>query len=515
VLALAVWAVFGQTLHDGFLRYDDEDYVKNNPNVTAGLTLKGIAAAFVRVDPQCPDWAPLTTLSHMLDCQFCGLRPAGHHLTNVLLHAATAILLFLVLWNMTGALWRSAFVAAVFAIHPLRAESVAWVTERKDVLSGLFFMLTLAAYVRFARWAGQRGPGAWNCFRSPFYWLALLLFSLGLLAKTMLVTLPFVLLLLDYWPLNRLASAATAAAQTRPSNWLRLCLEKVPFFALSAGGCVATILAQRDVIKSVPHLTIFARVANALVSYATYLWQMVWPAGLAVFYPHPGSQLSVWKAGLCALILLIISAGVMLERGKHPYLLVGWLWYLGMLVPVIGLVQVGGQARADRYTYLPQIGLYLMVAWGAAAWSSGWIWRRVALGAGAVASITGFLIVDYIQTAYWKDDVTLWAHAEACVPENFTVEDNLGAALADRGNLADATVHYQRSLELKPDDFEAHLNLGSAWARQGRLAEAVPSWSRRCNSNRTTSRPIVIWLPPWPARENFLKPCRITSGRFN
>ena len=390
LLALAVWAVFGQTLHHEFVNYDDRDYVYENPTITQGLSPNGIIWAFTHTHAS--NWHPLTTLSHMLDCQLYGLRPGGHHLTSVLIHGATVILLFLVLRKMTGATWRSAFVAAVFAIHPLRVESVAWVAERKDVLSGLFFMLTLWAYVHHTQMHESESGRACPYLRSPFYWLALLLFTLGLMSKPMLVTLPFVLLLLDYWPLNRLSSSAPGTRRSLLAAWVRLCLEKIPFLLLATAACVATLVAQRRAIVPLQDMGFHARIGNALAAYATYLGQMLCPMGLAVLYPHPGRYLSAWTVGWSALVLLSISAGVMVGRRKHPYLLVGWLWYLGMLVPVIGLMQVGDQARADRYTYLPQIGLYLLVAWGAVELCGCRRWRCVVLGSAAAAIIAGLLV---------------------------------------------------------------------------------------------------------------------------
>ena len=328
-----------------------------NPAVTRGLNWSGVVWAFTH--SVVANWQPLTTLSHMLDCQLWGLNPGMHHLTNVLLHAATAILLFLVLRKMTRRFWPAAFVAAVFALHPLRVESVAWVTERKDVLSGLFFMLTLWAYSHYAQVQRLQSTDQNRHPASRFYVLSIALFALGLMSKPMLVTLPFLLLLLDYWPLQRVTIDESR------STIGRLALEKIPFLLLSAASCVVTIFTERDSIAPLENVAFPWRVGNALVAYAAYLGQMLYPVGLAVFYPHPGSHLSMWNVGVSLLVLVLISAGVVGARRRHPYLLVGWLWYLGMLVPVIGLVHWGSQARADRFTYLPQIGVYLMVAWGA------------------------------------------------------------------------------------------------------------------------------------------------------
>ena len=350
-LALSVWVVFGQTRNHEFINYDDTMYVYDNTMITRGLGLDGAVWAFT--NKHGGNWHPLTTLSHMLDCQLYGLDPGGHHLTSLLLHAASAILLFLVMRNMTGALWCSAFVAAVFAIHPLRVESVAWVAERKDVLCGLFFMLTLWAYTRYAQKKSRvesQQTGAKTIIQmfdtrpaALDYALALIFFALGLLSKPMLVTLPFVMLLMDYWPLNRFTPHAKIHDFMTPP--LRLLLEKLPFLLLSAAACVVTIWAQKNTIGIHEHLALPLRIGNALVAYTAYIGQMLYPAGMAVFYPYQGN-LSIWGVGLFSLLLLILSASVLTMRRKQPFLLVGWLWYLGMLVPAIGLMQVGSQARA-------------------------------------------------------------------------------------------------------------------------------------------------------------------------
>src|SRR5437899_5027983 len=355
-LMAITWLVFGETLRHLPINFDDPGYVFRNPQITTGLTSTGILWAFTHSCMQ--NWHPLTWISHMLDCQFFGLNPGGHHFTNVLLHTIAVILLFLLFQKMTGALWRSAFVAAVFAIHPLRVESVAWIAERKDVLSGVFFMLTLGAYVRYVR-----KPA------SVRYVIVALLFALGLMAKPMLVTLPLVLLLLDYWPLGRFAHASPA--KPKPKNgfarwWghrsipARLILEKIPLIALSAASSIITLFAQKRAAISIESLPLVWRMNNAFVSYVAYMWQMVCPIRLALVYPHPEYRLSLWGVALAIAFLTGVTAVVVAFRRKHPYLITGWLWYVGMLVPVIGIVQVGAQARADRYTCLPQIGLSLI-----------------------------------------------------------------------------------------------------------------------------------------------------------
>jgi protein O-mannosyl-transferase len=478
-LALAVWAVFGQTLHHEFVNSDDERYVYENRTVAQGISLKGIEWAMTY--GKIGHWHPLTWVSHMLDCQLYGLHPGGHHLTNVLLHAATAMLLFLVLRKMTGALWRSAFVAAVFAIHPLRVESVAWVSERKDVLSGLFFMLTLFFYTRFAQATlsrtrnpnarpGENGSGIWG-LGSRDYWLAVVFFALGLLSKSMLVTLPFVLLLLDWWPLKRFT---IYDLRFTISN---LVGEKVPFFLLSAAAGVATSLVP-EVVSPADKVSFSLRMGNALVSYLAYMGHMIWPAKLAIPYLFPASGRSWGEAAMALALLVAISLVAIAWWQKRPYFVVGWLWYLGMLVPVIGLVQISYYARADRYTYLPQIGLYVLVAWGAVELFGGWRYRRAVLGCSSAVILAGLAACAYVQTGYWKDSVSLWTHTLACVPGNYYAHNNLGGALADRGRYAEAIAHYEQALQLKPDDAKAHLNLGGALARQGRLPEAVEHFER-------------------------------------
>jgi len=448
VLAAITFAVFGQTPRHEFIDYDDNEYVYDNPVVARGLTLKGIVWAF---SFHAANWHPLTWLSHMLDCQLYGLHPGGHHLTNVLLHTATVIMFFLVLRRMTGALWRSAFVAAVFAIHPLRVESVAWVAERKDVLSGLFFMLTMGAYVRYVRRS-----------QSPVrYGLVVLLFALGLMCKPMLVTLPLVLLLLDYWPLQRAEPA-----------W-KLAREKLPLLALSAAACVVTLLAQTETVQSMETISLPLRLGNALASCMIYLRQMIFPAGLAVPYPYPHNGLPGWEVALAGTLLAGLSAAAWWQRGRQPWMLMGWLWYLVMLLPVVGLIQVGGQAHADRYTYLPQIGIYVAVTWLAAEWGAKRHAGRAALG-GLMAAVLGALIMcARQQTAYWKNSETLWTHALGCTASNQVAHDNLGVTFVQQGRVDEAIVQYQSAVQIDPGYAEAHNNLATALARKGQWNEAI------------------------------------------
>ncbi len=468
LLVMAVLVVFGQTLWHGYVNYDDDKYVYDNPHVLNGLTLRGIGWAFTY--GEIGHWHPLTWISHMLDAQLFGAGPAGPHLTNVILHAASVVLLFLLLLRMTGARWRSAVVAAVFAIHPLHVESVAWVSERKDVLSGLFFMLTLGAYVRYS--CGPFSPGR--------YTAVVIFFACGLLSKSMLVTLPFVLLLLDYWPLQR-ASNAQAPGNSPPppdirhSTWPRLLLEKLPFFLLSAVSCLVTSLVPEQ-IAAIDRLPLSFRMEDALVSYVAYLGQMIYPAGLAV--PYPLHALPPWEVAGALSLLATISIVVFRFRKSHPYLMVGWLWYLGMLVPVSGIVQIAYYARADRYTYLPQIGLYLVIVWAVKDLTASWRHQRQLLRVAACCVIAVLMLCAWKQATYWRNGESLWRHALACTSGNFTAENNLGYTLAAQGRTAEAVGHYEKALEINPDYAEADINLGRVFLNEGRLDEAAEYFQR-------------------------------------
>jgi len=463
LLATMTFAVFGQTLRFDFVNYDDDLYVYDNPVVARGLTLDGFrwALTFGEIG----HWHPLTWLSHMLDCQIYGLHAGGHHLTNVLLHTTATILLFLVLRHLTGFLWRSAFVAAVFAIHPLRAESVAWIAERKDVLSAVFFMLTVGAYIRFVR----QPPSAFR------YGCVILLYALGLLSKNMLVTLPFVLLLLDYWPLGRFADS-------RPQILRRLIVEKIPLLLLAMASCVATALVPEE-LNAGDRLPFALRMENALVSCVIYLWQMIHPARLACYYPNPTNALPFWEWAGALGLLLAISSAAFAFRKTRPYLIVGWLWYLGMLIPVIGIVQISHYAHADRYAYLPQIGLYLLLAWAAAEFCSGWRHRHLLLGGLSIITLASLMILAHRQTAFWRNSETLWSHALNCTADNVVVRNNLGDALLAQGRVDDAIVHFQKALELNPAFARSHNDLGNALLQNGRADEAAAHFRKALELN--------------------------------
>ncbi len=435
-LVAMTFAVFGQTLSHPFIEYDDDIYIYNNPMVLPGLTWQGVIWAFT--ERHAYNWHPLTWISHMVDCQLYGQNPWGHHLGDVVLHAANAVALFLVFRSLTGALWRSAFVAAVFAIHPLRVESVAWISERKDVLSGLFFILTVWAYARFVR---QR--------RRVLYVLSVVFFALGLMSKPMLVTVPLVLLVLDFWPLRRTDSIR------------RLVLEKLPFFALSAISCGLTIWAQSHIIRGFSRSL---RLENCFVSCLTYLRQMIWPEGLGLFYPFPAHDFPAWELLLAGLVVAGISTVAWEQRAARPWLLAGWLWFLIMLLPVLGIVQAGLQSHADRYTYLPQIGIYWIIAWLAAEFRVPWILLAVAVAACMVCA--------WRQAGYWKDGETIWTHTIACTRDNEVAEYCFAVVLEHDGRIDDAITHYQRSIELNSGNELVHRRLAEAQRKKQEAEDA-------------------------------------------
>ncbi len=469
LLVAATLAVYMNVQSHEFV-YDDEMYITDNPQVQMGLTRENVLWAFTTTDVA--NWHPLTWLSHMADCELYGLNPRGHHLTNLLFHAANAVLLFLVLHRMTAALWRSAFVAAIFALHPLHVESVAWVAERKDVLSTLFWVLTLWGYARYVEKPGRAR-----------YLLALSSFACGLMSKPMLVTLPFVLLLVDYWPLNRFSSPpsdARAGGRTagQAARLMGLVREKLPFFALSALSSIITVFAQQHggAMAPLDMIPLKLRMANAAVSYLRYAGKMFWPQKLAVFYPL-SPALPAWQAVASAVLLVLLSTLVVRSARKHPYLPVGWFWYLGTLVPVIGLVQVGVQSMADRYTYVPLIGLAILIAWGAADLAKKWRRQQTALAVAAVVIIAACMTGTWLQVRYWENGVALFTHALQVTADNSAAHYNLAHAMADRGRLNEAIDHYSEAVRINPNYVLAHYNLGLALIRRGRLDEAVKHYA--------------------------------------
>ncbi len=483
ILITAVLLVYWQVGDHEFINYDDNAYITDNAQVQKGLTSKGIIWAFTT--SHTGNWHPLTWISHMLDCELYGLNPEGHHLTNVLFHMANAILLFVVLRWMTGAIWRSGLVAALFALHPLHVESVAWVAERKDVLSTFFWMLTMVAYVHYVNRPGGKR-----------YLLVLITFSLGLMAKPMLVTLPFVLLLLDYWPLNRFKPRAVpGSVEDQPLGFrssgddkspiLKAVMEKTPLFLMSLFSCVVTVMAQQEAgaISTLEIVPFKLRIANGLVSVVAYMGKMIWPQDLAVFYPHPVSDLQIWKPVVAGLFLLILSTVALWVAQRCRYVLVGWLWYLGTLVPVIGLVQVGEQAMADRYTYVPLIGLFIVVVWGFADLVKGWRSRRWVVSVSAAVMVLALMAGSWLQVAHWKNSVRLFKHALDATSNNYVAHYTLGNALALQGNLTGSVSHYNKALQIHPNFAEAHNNLGNALALQGNLTGAISHYNKALQIN--------------------------------
>lgn len=477
-LTLLTLAVYSQVYRHGFIDFDDTVYVLQNRHVNQGLTWSGIVWAFTT--GYATNWHPLTWLSHMLDCRLFGLAAGPQHLVSVLFHIVGTLLLFLVLRDLTGALWKSASVAALFALHPLHVESVAWIAERKDVLSTMFWMLTLWTYLRYVR-----KPGALR------YSACLLCFALGLMAKPMLVTLPFVLLLIDFWPLGRFSAPAGAktgkkkqAPEPVPNRWLHpvlaLIREKAPFFILAAASSIVTYLVQASggAVKSATVFPFATRVANALHAYAGYLVNAAWPSGLTFFYRYPFGGYPIWRTALAALLLIGITVLAFRFAGRFPYFTVGWLWYLGTLVPVIGLVQAGWQAMADRYTYIPLIGIFVIVVWGAAEVAAAIPGGRKILIAAGAAALMAFSTATWFQLRWWRDSATLFSRALALDRENYMAHGLLGNSLAMQHKYPEAIAHYSEALRLKPDEVDFIGNLGSALYRMGKTEEAIEQYSR-------------------------------------
>ena len=463
LVLLTVLAYWPAMSHD-FINYDDPDYVTANAHVQNGLTPGDIQWVFTH--PVVGNWLPITMLSHMLDCRMFSLKPWGHHLVSVLWHAANTALVFLLLLRLTGATWRSFAVAALFGLHPLHVESVAWIAERKDVLSTFFGLLTLLGYAQYVAAPGSR------LARSLSYSLTFIFFALGLMSKPMLVTIPCVMLLLDYWPLRRFNSLTFQPSHA--STFKRLLLEKIPFFVLAAAVSVATYLIQQHggMMQSVDHLPFGARVANALVSYCRYLEKLFWPANLAVFYPYPG-QWPLIQVLLAGALVVGISILAFWQRTPYPWLLVGWFWFCGTLVPVIGLVQVGGQSMADRYAYIPSLGFFIIIAWGVYELAKRWPFHQVVLGATACVAIILCITLTRQQLSYWQNNETLYQHALTVTENNYLAHHNLGIALYKEGKLDEAIGEYRQALRIHPDYPMAHYDLGTALGASGQTDEAI------------------------------------------
>lgn len=478
LLALMTLAVYWPVVHQEFTNYDDLDYVTNNPQVQRGITEPTVVWAFTTTHAH--NWHPLTWLSHMLDCDLFGLDAGAHKLVNVAFHIASTLLLFLALNQTTSAPWRSAFVAAAFALHPLRVESVAWVAERKDVLSVFFWMLTMWAYVRYVKQPERRA-----------YWLIAGFFALGLMAKPTLVTLPFALLLLDVWPLRRVPLEQPSEARRRI---LPLVREKVPLFALCAVSSVITFWAQgtaggESAIKSLP---LVLRAFNAMISYLRYINKTFWPVDLAVFYPHPGA----WKfSEVLFAVVAIVCLTIVLVRVVRvsPWLTVGWLWYLGTFVPTIGFVQVGDQALADRYTYIPSIGLFIMIGWGLPEAVSAWRKGEVALKVAAIGVIAALVGTTRHQLQYWANSTALFEHALAVTKDNYIAHNNLGIVLVEKRKIKEATMHFREAVKIYSEFPEANKNLADVLAQAGQLDEAVRHYKQALQGK-----------PDWPETHNNL-----------
>jgi len=476
VLAMSVLLVFWQVRNFDFVNYDDNEYVFENQRVLDGLTTEGVAWAFT--SGHSANWHPMTWLSLMLDCQVFGAKPGGMHLVNVFFHLTNTLLLLVVLKKMTGAFWPSVFVAAAFGLHPMHVESVAWIAERKDVLSTFFLLLTLVAYAGYVK-----RPCAIR------YFATLMIFALGLMAKPMLVTLPFVMLLLDYWPLNRFESvqhvkkSGRQVSQSVPvtnkhSILYRCIIEKIPFVGLSVVSSIVTVIVQRSsgAVVETDKFSFGIRLANAVLSYARYIGKMFVPADLAVFYPTSGIAFGQFALGV---VLLIGVTMLVLFLGRwRKYLPVGWLWFVGTLVPVIGLVQVGAQAYADRYTYISYIGLFIMIAWAVPEFLSKWPHHKVVLGASMVIVLTALGICCHGQVSYWNNSISLFSRAIEVTENNCVAYNNLGAEYGKCGRYPEAIEAYKQAIKINPDYAKTYYNLGAAYGVLGRHKEAIEVYNQ-------------------------------------
>jgi len=454
LLAVVTLALYNPVNRHPFVNYDDDRYITENPHIRQGLTPDTISWALTSTEQA--NWHPFTWMSHALDVSLFRLNPAGHHFTSLLLHIANVCLLFLLLMWATNRLGPSVFVAAVFALHPINVESVAWIAERKNVLCTLFFLLTLWAYGWYVKKPGWK---RYLAVAAPF--------AAGLASKPMVITLPFVLLLLDYWPLTR--------GNEKP-DWLKLAIEKLPLFALSAGSAIVTMYAQQagGAVRTTSAFSLGARLANAVHAYGMYLWKMIWPGRLAPLYPHPGDSLPAWEIVVAAIVLIAISALVWKFRNRR-YLPVGWLWFLGTLVPVIGIVQFGEAAMADRYAYIPLIGIFVMIAFGIADLAqrmnlSSWAWLP------AAAALVVLALTTHAQIDYWQSSKDLWSHALAVTENNFVAEDNLGGALILEGKEEQAHAHFEAAALINPNDPLSHSNLGTYALSHGLMSEAIQQY---------------------------------------
>ena len=480
VLAIVTLAVYSPVLQCQFVNYDDNHYVTENVHVRSGLA--GSTLRWALTSTEQANWHPLTWLSHALDYQLFGLNPAAHHATSALIHAVNVALLFLILWGGTGAMGRSTLVAGLFALHPFNVESVAWVAERKNVLCTLFFLLALGAYGWYSRKPSKRR-----------YFVVAVLFALGLASKPMVITLPFVLLLADFWPLRRIQGWTTNSASIDQATFGKLVLEKIPLFALSAASAIITIHAQRSggAMPSTQILPFGMRLANGIHSYAAYLWKTSWPIHFAPFYP--GAPLQYWQIGLSASFLILVSATAWRWRNSHPDFLFGWLWYLGTMFPVLGLVQVGGQAMADRYTYIPLIGIFIASVWGASDIADK---MRISPSVRAIAAsvvLTALAFLTVRQISYWQTSVELWSHALQVTDNNLVAEDNLGVALLALGDNDDALPHFQNAARINPLDALSHINIGADYQEHQQWTEALAEYTKAVHSTNDPSLLVLTF----------------------
>jgi tetratricopeptide (TPR) repeat protein len=476
-LIVIILAVYMQVGNHEFLDFDDEDYVTNNLHVTSGLTGKNIIWAFTAVDAS--NWHPITWISHMADVQLYGMNPRYHHLTNVVIHTLSTLLLFLLLFRLTGAIWPTSFVAALFALHPLHVESVAWVAERKDVLSALFWFLTLLFY---SEYVAKRKNG--------LYILSLFSFMLGLMSKPMLVTLPVVMLLMDFWPLDRFRHGEQEPElREYLTRVLVLIKEKIPFFACSLLSAVVTIYAQHKgrAMLDLSEISFRLRIENALTTYVKYIGKTLWPHDLAVLYPFPLS-VPLWQVISSLFVLFLLSSAAIRARRRHPYFAVGWFWFLVTLVPVIGLIQVGIQSMADRYSYIPVIGLFIIAAWGVPELTKGLQHRQGILTLVAGALIISSVALTWQQLGYWRDSISLYRHTLQVTDGNSKIDYNLGLVLAKKGDLDAAIREFQEALRINPYYSDAHNNLGLALVSKGYLDAAIQEYLEALRINPNNAR---------------------------
>ena len=492
LLFLVVLGTFWPAVHNDFVGYDDPVYVTGNGHVQQGLSWKTVKWAFTTSEGG--NWHPLTWISHMIDCQLFGVSPSEHHFASIVIHALNAVLVFVALFNLTGELWRSYVVAAFFGLHPLRVESVAWIAERKDVLSTFFFLITLLAYARYiSRKSQGREKSVWP------YRLCLVFFALGLLSKPMLVTLPFVLLLLDYWPLRRFEEAQKLKSGGQTSKIeppsaeasqsklefpvaVNLLIEKLSFFLIASIVGIITFAVQRKGGAMTLVVPFYARVENALISYCRYIAKTFYPVKLAVFYPYEFNW-PIIAIVLAAILLAAITVAAFLWRRQCGYLFTGWLWFVGTLIPVIGLVQVGEQAMADRYTYIPSIGLFLALVWGAHDLMRRWRFHDRFCGAFAAALAVVCIVKTRDQIGLWKNNETLFTHAAGVTQKNYIAHNNLGVTFERAGHLEEAASEFRQALADKPDYAQAHKNMGVVFERKGDFTNAVQEYRTAISLN--------------------------------